>query len=111
MFTNLNGCTVWEKTTVNRAPAYIRHEEGALYWEDTRGQEISTGTGITRTPENGALILIPAVSVNYVPKPGERIVSGICPDAVPPPSAMTVMKVRDFRYSSPKTAHIEVTAE
>lgn len=111
MFTNQNGCTVWEKTVKDRAPAYIRHEEGALYWENTDGQEIRAGNARTRTPENGAFVIIPAASVTYVPKPDDRILSGICPDETPPKNALTVMSVKDFRYSSPKTAHIEVTAE
>jgi len=111
MFTNQIGCTVWEKAVKDRAPAYVRHEEGALYWENTSGQEISTRTGTARTPDNSALVIIPAASVTYVPKKDDRIVSGICTDQSPPKTAMTVMQVKDFRYSSPKTAHIEVMAE
>ena len=36
--TNIPSVTIWEKTVVDRAAAYIRHETGAAYWQDNRGQ-------------------------------------------------------------------------
>lgn len=105
MFTNQNGCTVWEKITVNRQVSYTRHEEGELYWEQTCAQDSD------RKPKKSALIIIPAASVTYVPKQDDRILPGIHVDDQPPKSALTVMSVRDFRYASTKAAHVEVKAE
>lgn len=105
MFTNQNGCTVWEKTTVNRQTSYVRHEEGSLYWEQTYAQDTD------RKPKKSALIIIPVDSVMYVPKPDDRILPGIHEDGQPPRTALTVMSVRDFRYASKRTAHVEVKAE
>lgn len=109
MFTNQIGCTVWEKTILNRMPAYVRHVENALYWQDSQAQKISDGA--SRVSTDGILVIIPAESVTYLPKPDDRILSGIQEEEKPPQNAFTVMKVLDYRYSSPKTAHIEVYAE
>lgn len=105
MFTNQNGCTVWEKITIHRQVSYIRHEEGSLYWEQTHAQDTD------RKPKISVLAIIPADSVTYVPKPDDRILPGIHEDDQPPRTALTVMSVRDFRYSSIRTAHVEVKAE
>lgn len=108
MFTNQIGCTVWEKTILNRMPAYVRHVENALYWQDSQAQKLSDGA--SRVSEDGILVIIPAESVTYLPKPDDRILSGIQEEEKPPQNAFTVMKVMDYRYSSPKTAHVEVYA-
>lgn len=108
MFTNTEGCTVWEKTVQNRAPTYIRHETGAVYCEDTDAQS----DGKDRSPDDKMLIVIPAVNLGgYIPKPDDRIIRGIVPDSQPPQTAMTVMQIKDFRYGSPHVQHIEVTAK
>lgn len=108
MFTNTNGCTFYEKTVRNRTPAYVRHTTGAVYWEDTTAQTVS---GTTRTSENAVLCIIPVKSIQgYVPKPDDRMVSGICADEQPPQTALTVMSVKDFRYGSPAVQHLEVSA-
>lgn len=108
MFTNTDGCTIWEKTVKNRAPVYIRHETGAAYWEGTNGQ---TG-GKDRTPADKALVVIHAGNLGgYLPKKDDRILCGIHPEEQPPPVALTVMGVKDFRYGSPRVQHVEVTAE
>ncbi len=103
MFTNKNGCTIYEKTVQNRAPTYIRHVTGAVYVETTSAQENSSD----RTPDNEIFISIPADSVTYVPKTDDRIVD----DEQPPQTAMTIMSVQDFRYGSPFIQHIEVKAK
>lgn len=106
MFTNQPACTIWEKTTVNHAPAYVRHETGPVYWQDCRGQNEA------RTTENNVFIAIPAGSVNgYMPKLDDRIMPGAVADASPPKDALTVMQVKDFLYGSPMMQHIEVTAK
>ena len=55
MFTNRSGCTIYERTVQNRSPTFIRHEVGAIYWEDKISQE----NGSDRKPENHAFISIP----------------------------------------------------
>ena len=106
MFTNKPACTIWEKTTVNRAPAYIRHVTGAVYWQEIRGQSAQ------RTPANEAFIAIPENSINgYIPRPDDRIVPGIVTGNAPPENALTVMQIKDFLYGSQKMQHIEVTAK
>lgn len=107
MFTNKEGCTIYEKTVQNRAPTYIRHVTGAVYVETISAQE----NGSDRTPDNGLFISIPAESVTYVPKSDDRIVCGIIGDEQPPPTAMTIMSVQDFRFGSPFIQHIEVKAK
>ncbi len=107
MFTNKNGCTVYEKTRKNRENTYIRHETGAVYWENSFGEK----SGKDRVPENFALVIIPEKSVDYLPKLDDKIVPEIIPDERPPANAMTILKVRDFRYVSANSSHIEVTAE
>lgn len=113
MFTNSEGCTVWEKTERNRAPAYIRHETGPVYWEETTGQRQSQkGTGTDRSSANQALVVIASGNLGaYLPKPDDRIANGLHTDEQPPPKALTVTAVRDFRYGSAMVQHIEVTAE
>lgn len=110
MFTNKPACTIWEKTVVNHAPAYIRHELGACYWQDTRGQSVQSGDA--RSPADSVFLAIPADSVgDYIPKKDDRVLPGSVPDASPPKTALTVMQVKDFRYGSAMMQHLEVTAE
>ncbi|MBR1530042.1 MAG: hypothetical protein IJ642_12195 [Oscillospiraceae bacterium] len=110
MFTNRENCTVWEKTVVSRAPAYIRHEIGRNYQETTDAQEIG-GRNLSRSPASQQLFVIPAESMNYLPKKDDRIKDGICTESSPPTDALTVVSVKDFRFGSDYVQHIEVTAE
>ena len=106
MFTNKPACTIWEKTTVNHAPAYVRHVTGAVYWQDCRGEDEA------RTPENNVFIAIPVGSIlGYVPKNDDRILSGDVDSTSPPAEALTVMQVKDFLYAAPMMQHIEITAK
>ena len=107
MFTNRDGCTVYEKTVQNRSPTYIRHVTGAVYAETTSAQE----SGSDRKPDNEIFISIPADSVAYVPKTDDRIVCSIIDDEQPPVTAMTIISVQDRRYGSPFVQHIEVKAK
>lgn len=108
--TNVDGLTIWEKTVIDRAPAYIRHEFGASYWEDTRGQT-ATGTD-ARSPADTCFVAIPVVSIgDYLPKKDDKIIAGIVTDERPPNNALTVMQVKNFLYASPKMQHIEVNAK
>lgn len=110
MFTNKPACTIWEKTVVNHAPAYIRHETGAVYWQDTRGQSVLSGDA--RSPADSVFLAIPADSVgDYIPKKDDRVLPGSVQDASPPKTALTVMQVKDFLYAAPMMQHLEVTAE
>ena len=110
MFTNKPACTIWEKTTVNHTPAYVRHETGAVYWQDCRGQTASAGDA--RSQSDSIFLAIPGGSVrDYAPKPDDRILPGAVADAAPPKDALTVMQVKDFRYGSAHMQHIEVTLE
>lgn len=98
MYTNRPGCTVYEKTIQNRAPTYIRHELGAVYWEEKQEQQ----SGADRRPQNKAFISIPITSLgDYIPKKDDRIVGEIVSDEQPQKNAMTIMSVSDFRYGSP----------
>ena len=108
MFTNRNGCTIYERIAQNRAPAYIRHVTGAVYWEDSNCLE---NTGNDRAPDNKAFISIPAGSIDFVPKTGDRIVGEIISDAQPPLTAMTIMSADNFCYGSPAVQHWEVNAK
>lgn len=107
MFTNKSGCTVYEKTVHNRAPTFIRHETGAVYWEDAKSQE----SGSDRTPQNSVFVSVPVDNIDFVPKVGDKIVCGIIPDLQPPATAMTIMSIEDFRYGSRSVQHWEVTAK
>lgn len=108
MFTNQNACTVYEKTMVNRTPAYNRHVIAPVYWEETQGEGRQ---GTNRNPEDGALCIIPGKSLTgYIPQADDRIVRGICEASPPPQDALTVMKVRDFQYGSQAVRHLEVRA-
>lgn len=108
MFTNQNGCTVWEKTEKNRAPTYVRHETGAVYWEDNSSQN----SGKDRSPANQVFISIPAKSLDgYLPKSDDRIMCGIIPDTQPPPTALTVITAKNRLYGSPRVQHMEVYAK
>lgn len=107
MFTNRNGCTIYEKTTHNRAPTYIRHTTGAVYVETVSAQ----GNSSDRKPDNGVFLSIPEASLRYIPKPDDRIVCDIIEDEQPPVTAMTIMSVKDYRHGSPFVRHIEVIAE
>ena len=107
MFTNRNGCTIYEKTVQNRAPTYIRHETGKIYWQPSR----SESGGKDRTSKNSVFVSIPESSVSYVPKVDDRIVDAIIQEEQPPTSALTVATVKDLRYGSSMVRHIEVEAE
>lgn len=108
MFTNTDGCTIWEKTVKDRAPFYIRHQTGAVYREITEEQS----SGKDRSPACKALVVIPAANLgDYLPKKDDRILCGIYPEDQPPQNAMTVMSVKDFRYGSAAVQHVEVSAE
>ena len=106
MFTNRPGCTIYEKTVQNRAPTYIRHEVGAVYWEET----LIEGDGKDRSPRNDVLINIPEASSNYMPKTDDRICPEIIPDLTPPSGALTIYSVSDRRYGSSRVRHIELKA-
>lgn len=106
MFTNREGCTIYEKTVVDRAPAYIRHAIGPIYWESSIGET----DGKDRAEQNSIFVSIPAASVTYLPKTDDRIVSEIIGDEIPPPTAHTIINVKDLRYGSKKVQHIELTA-
>ena len=109
MLTNTPAVTVWEKTVVNRAPAYIRHQTGAAYWEDTNGETVN---GITRNPDDRVLMIVSASNLGgYLPNTDDRMMRGAVEDAQPPNTALTVTSVKDFRFGSPKVQHIEVTAK
>ncbi len=107
MFTNKKGCTVYEKTLKNQENTYIRHETGAVYWENSFGEK----SGKDRVPKNSALVIIPEKSSDYLPKADDKIIPEVILDERPPASAMTILKTRDFRYVSANSSHIEVTAE
>lgn len=107
MFTNKSGCTVYERTVRNRSPAFVRHETGAVYWEEKRSQE----NGADRTPQNEVFVCISKMSAEYVPKIGDKIVCRIISDESPPDNSFTVMSARDFCYGSPAVQHWEVTAK
>lgn len=107
MFTNKPACTIWEKTVVNRAPTYVRHETGAVYWQDCRGQKVGSDG---REQEDNTFMAIPLGSiVDYIPKTDDRILPGSIPDDKPPNTALTVMQVKDFRYGAAMMQHVEVT--
>ena len=109
MFTNKPACTIWEKTTVNHAPAYVRHVTGAVYWQDCRGQTVGSDA---RNPDDNVFIAIPAGAENgYMPKKDDRILPGDAESASPPGEALTIMQVKDFLYGSKMMQHIEVTAK
>lgn len=110
MITNRSACTVWEKTSVNHTPVYVRHELGRVWWEDVRGQ---TNTGADpRQGSDSAFISIPAASLTgYIPKKDDRILPGSVDSSAPPPSALTVMSVRDCLHGSQAVQHVEVKAE
>ena len=110
MFTNRTGCTVWEKTTVNHTPTYVRHELGKVYWEDVRGQT-NVGTD-PHQPEDNCFCSIPELSLNGChPKKDDRILPDIVADSSPPPTAFTVMSVRDCLHGSAAVRHVEVKAQ
>lgn len=95
---------------MNRAPAYVRHETGAVYWQDCRGQTVSSGDA--RSPEDNVFCAIPVGSISdYVPKKDDRILPDSVADLSPPKDALTVMQVKDFRYGAAHMQHIEVKAE
>lgn len=107
MFTNTDGCTFYCRSIQNRTPVFVRTETGAVYCE----KAVSQSDGTDRTPRNGTLIVIPEKSVDFEPKVGDRVVCGIVSDDRCPPSALTVMTVKSFRYGSAGVRHWEVTAE
>lgn len=107
MFTNKKGCTIYEKIIQNRSPTYIKHNVGAVYYENSLGEK----SGKDRVPDNSALVIIPEKSTDYFPKTDDKIVIDIVADEQPPTTAMTITKVQDFRYGSADSRHIEVTAE
>lgn len=92
MFTNRNGRTIYEKTIQNRAPTYIRHETGKIYWQTRHA--VNQGEK-DRTSKNSVFVSIPESSVSYVPKVDDRIVDAIIQEEQPPTSALTVATVID----------------
>ncbi|MBR3630357.1 MAG: hypothetical protein IKN55_07795 [Oscillospiraceae bacterium] len=108
MFTNMAACTVWEKTVVNRAPVYVPHVMGPVYWEDTHGETVN---GITRDPDDRILCIIPAGNITYMPKRDDKIEKGASENTAPAGTVLTVTSVKDFRYGSAAVQHIEVTAK
>lgn len=111
MFTNKEHCTIWEKTIVSRAPAYLRHEIGAHYAETVQAQKTDNQKTVSHNPCNQKLFIIPAESLSYLPKTDDRIMDGLCTESSPPSAAMTIVSVSDFRYGSACVQHVEVTAE
>ena len=107
MFTNREGCTIYERTVQNRSPVFIRHETARIYYEETKGQK----EGKDREPENKVLVIIPDGATEYIPKTGDKIVGEIISDETPPVSAFTIFDVRDLRFGSAQSSHIEVTAK
>lgn len=102
---NVPAVTIWEKTVIDRAPAYVRHVTGAAYWQDCRGQNNG------RDAEDNVFIAIPAMSVSYMPKKDDRILPGEVEGASPPGDALTVMQVKNFLYAAQMMQHVEVTAK
>lgn len=110
MYTNRPACTVWEKTVVDHAPVYIRHELGKVYWEDVRGQ--TNGGSDPRQPSDGCFASIPELSLSgYHPKKDDRILPGSVADNSPPSGALTIMNVRDCLHGSAVVRHVEVKAQ
>lgn len=107
MFTNKVGCTIYEKTVRERAPAYIRHITGPIFWQPSEGET----TGSDRRPKRSVFVNIPEASTDYLPKSDDRIVGEIINDENPPNTALTVANVKDLRYGSPKVRHIELILE
>jgi hypothetical protein len=107
MFTNKNGCTVYEKTIFDRNVIYIRHAVSKVYWQPS----ISESTGKERSEQDSIFVSIPEKSADYLPKVGDKIVSEVISDEQPPLTAYTITAVKDLRYGSPKVRHIEVTAK
>lgn len=106
MYTNIDGCTIYEKTVVNRAPVYVRHVTGRVYWQSSVGES----AGKDRSEQDNIFVSIPTGSIDYLPKKEDRIVDGIIEDTQPPQTAHTIMNVKDLRFGSPKVQHIELTA-
>jgi hypothetical protein len=102
--TNIPSVTIWEKTVVDRAAAYIRHETGAAYWQDNRGQTQG------REEDDSIFLAIhaDAITDGYIPKADDRILSGSVTGDVPPRNAYTVGNVKDLRFGSYMMQHIEV---
>lgn len=110
MFTNQPACTIWEKATVNHAPAYVRHVTGAVYWQDCRGQQV--GAGDARSPEDNVFVAIQPGSLSgFMPKKDDRILPGDVAGTSPPSEALTIMQVKDFLYAAPMMQHVEITAK
>ena len=107
MFTNCEGITIYEKTVVNRAPAYVKHTTGNVYWQPSEGQT----DGQDRKSQRSVFVNIPETSTTYLPKEDDRVMRGIIEDNAPPHEALTVMNVKDLRYGSPRVRHIELTLE
>lgn len=106
MFTNRKGCTIYEKTVQNRETVYIRHTVGAIYWEET----LKERSGSDRSPQNEIFISIPEDSLDYLPKPDDRVIGESIPDELPPKHSFIIISVSDRRYGSAKVRHIEVRA-
>lgn len=107
MFTNAS-CTVWEKTVQNRSPTYIKHEIGAVYWEELRGET----EGKSRDPEDKVLVIIhPSELGGYLPKKEDRIMRGYSKSEQPEHNALTVTAVFDLLFGTPNVQHIEITAK
>lgn len=106
MYTNIEGCTIYEMTKVNRAPAYVRHVTGRVYWQPSVGES----GGKDRSEQDNIFVSVPKASTDYLPKTDDRIVGSIIEDSQPPQTAYTITNVKDLRYGSQKVQHIELTA-
>ncbi len=111
MFTNLENAVIWEKITIDRAPAYVRHTVGECYHESTKSQQTDHTRSVSREPENQDFYCIPAASLDYLPKPDDRILPECSDSDSPPGDALTVVTVKKFLYGSACVQHIEVTAK
>lgn len=110
MFTNRDGCTVYEPTIgADRMESYVRHIIPAVYWENKQGQ-FTTDKAMKQN--DSVLCVIPASSLSeYIPKVNDLLVCGICNSTEPPETGTrTILSVNDFRYGSLDVQHLEVTA-
>ena len=104
MFVNCTGITIYEKTVINRSPAYIRHTTAPIYWQPS----VKQTDGKDRTANTDVFVNIPVSASDYCPKLDDRVVKGIITDTTPPKDAYTVYGVRDLRYGSPRVQHVEL---
>ena len=104
MFTNCKGLTIFERIEINKAPAWIRHETGDVYWQPAQSQT----DGKNRQPDRSIFVSIPENSTDYLPKISDKAVISVINSDAPPVEALTVMSVKDLRFGSKKVRHIEI---